>query len=97
MALANQTADGFGVEPGSFEGFADELNQAAQAAAARDLRQTCGVLSYDVDEMPEPHQEAIAPHGFPVLSEAMPILISMMLLHQDAVLNRPTVTGTQIT
>lgn len=97
MGLAEQTTDGCGVEPRPLEGFTDEPDQAPQSAAARDLRQMRGLLGHDVDEMPEPHQEVIAPHGFPVFREAMLVVISMMLLHQDAVLDRPAVTGAQIT
>ena len=97
MGFAEQVADSFGIQPWAFAGFTDELDQAPQATAAGDLRETRRFLSQNIDEMSQPHQKMISPHGVPVLREAMLVLISMTLLHQDAVLNRPAVTGAQIT
>ena len=92
-----QLSDTVGIQPRTFAGVANELDQALDSPVADDLRQMGSMLRQDVDEMSQAHQEVIALHGGPVFREAMLILIAMTLFYEDVALDRPSVTGDEIT
>src|SRR5260370_16068792 len=85
------------IQPGPTTRHAQKLDQAPQPPAPNHAGQTSTVFYQDVQQMRDLHEEVIAPHGLPVVRKAVLVPITVMLLHQNAFFDSPTMPRPQVT
>src|SRR5260370_16632120 len=85
------------IQPGPTTRHAQKLDQAPQPPAPNHAGQNSTVFYQDVQQMRDLHEEVIAPHGLPVVRKAVLVPITVMLLHQNAFFDSPTMPRPQVT
>ena len=85
-----------GIEPGGGTGVTDEGDGAAHAEFLIQAAQLPSEACQGIEHMRQAHEEVIAPHGIPVQSKGMLIVVALVFLDEKARFDAPTVAGTEV-
>ena len=85
-----------GIEPGGSAGGTDEGDGPAHTELTKQIAQLSREARQGIEDMRQPHQEVIAPHGIPVEGKGMLVVVALVLFDEEARFDAPALARAEI-